>query len=102
MTIYVAELEGRPIIAFFAETQGEAFSFIDDNEAVRDDLMVLESDGRSVWDGEAEIHIREAFAEERGEWDASRARAILSGEQDAHDDDWLVFLISVSDPTDEG
>jgi hypothetical protein len=76
MTIYVAEIEGRAIAAFNAETDIAAEQFVE-AEYFQEDLLVLETDGRSLWDGKSAIHVREAMEEERALWDSSRARAIL-------------------------
>lgn len=100
MTIYVAEIEGRAIAAFHAENEMAAEAFVE-SDAFQSDLMVLESDDEPLWDGEADIHCREAVEEERSEWDKSRARAILEGEAEADDKDWVVFLVPVTDPTDD-
>ena len=79
MTVYVAEIDGRAVVAFSAENDLEAQVEIED-EIFQNDLAVLESGGRPIWDGEAEIHIREAHEGERGKFDSSRAKAILEGE----------------------
>ena len=59
MTVYVAEIDGRAVVAFNADNDLEAELEIED-EIFQNDLAVLESSGRPLWDGEAEIHIREA------------------------------------------
>jgi hypothetical protein len=100
MTVYVAEIEGRAIAAFHVENEMAAEAFVE-SDAFQSDLMVLESDDEPLWDGEADIHCREAVEEERAAWEKSRARAILDGETEADDKDWLVFLVSVTDPTDD-
>ena len=96
MTMYVAEIEGRAIVAFNAENDAGAYA-IAEEDWFKSDLRVLESEGAPLWDGVSEIHIREAIEEERGKWDASRAQARIEGE-DA--DDWVAYLVPVSDPTD--
>jgi hypothetical protein len=100
MTIYVAEIEGRAIAAFHAETDIEAEEFVD-AEWFRDDLMVLEFEGRPLWNGTSEIYVREAVDDERATWDSSRARGILEGEADKNKKDWLAFLVLIVDPTDD-
>jgi hypothetical protein len=47
-----------------------------------------------------EIFIRKAFPEEEAQFDASQARAIKDKEIDV-DDGWLIFLVPVTDPTDD-
>ena len=50
MAIYVAEIKGRGIAAFHADTAHLAELFVRD-PAFCDDLMVLASDGLPLWDG---------------------------------------------------
>ena len=103
MNTYVAEIDGRAVIAFRAENEEEAQAWLecdhDDAKAVRADLMVLESEGRPVWDGEVEIVARPATIAEQAAW---RSKSVELGEEyDDHDpDDTLVFLVPVTDPTD--
>jgi hypothetical protein len=103
MTVYVAEINGQAIAAFDAANDSAAEKL---ELNLRDDWMVLESNGASLWDGQAEIFVRKAFSEEDAHWEASRARAILAGEieQNAEDNDFVVhllYLVPVTDPTDE-
>ena len=99
MTVYVAEIDGRAVVAFNADNDLEAELEIED-EIFQNDLAVLESSGRPLWDGETEIHIREADEYERGKFDSSRAKAILEGEIGEREC-WKVYLVPVSDPTSE-
>jgi hypothetical protein len=46
------------------------------------------------------ILVREAGPEEKAQFDASQAKAIHDGEIEG-EDDWLVFLVPVTDPTDD-
>jgi len=64
MTIFVAEIAGRAIAAFHAETPIDA-RYFGDEELFRADLMVLESGGRPLWDGKSKIHVREAHEEHK-------------------------------------
>ena len=66
----------------------------------RADLTVLKNEGHPLWNGRDEIFIRKAFPEEEAQFDASQARAIKDKEID-EDDDWLTFLVPVTDPTDD-
>ena len=96
MTVYVAEINGRAIAAFNAENEiqaeGRAAS-----KPFRADLTVLENEGHPLWNGTDEILVRPA---EEAQFDASQARAIKDKEID-EDDDWLMFLVPVMDPTDD-
>src|SRR5215470_6304824 len=75
MTVYVAEIKGRGIAAFHADNGAEAERLVRDR-VFRDDLMVLASNGLPLWDGVADIQVRQALPEEGAKWQASRAKAI--------------------------
>lgn len=100
MTIYVAEIGGRAIVAFAAEDRVQAEMTVDE-EWFLEDILVLKSDGKPLWDGESELHLREAFDEEADKWRHAQAEALAEGDIDGADDDHLVYLVSVNDPTDE-
>lgn len=97
MTVYVAEISGRRIVAFNAANEDEAKARLADS-ALRRDLYVLQNQGRSLWDGVSEIHLRGALPKEAETWQASRAMAGGSGEPGDHED-WRVFLVPVVDPS---
>jgi hypothetical protein len=99
MTVYVAEINGRAIAAFNAENEIQA-EVRATSKPFRADLTVLKSEGNPLWNGRDEIFIRKAFPEEEAQFDASQARAIKDKEID-EDDDWLMFLVPVTDPTDD-
>src|SRR5437763_16098483 len=63
----------------------------------RADSTVLENEGRPLWNGTDEIFVRKAFPAEEAQFNASQARAISEKEID-EDDDWLMFLVPVTDP----
>src|SRR5438874_474014 len=71
MTIYVAEIEGRGIAAFHADNGAEAERLVRDR-VFRDDLMVLASNGLPLWDGVADIQVRQALPGEEAKWRTSR------------------------------
>ena len=99
MAVFVADINGRAIAAFNAENEihaeGRAAS-----KSFRADLTVLENEGRPLWDGTDKILVRKAFPAEEAQFNASQARAISEKEID-EDDDWLMFLVPVTDPTDD-
>jgi len=66
------------------------------------DLLALKTDGVPLWDGRSEKIVREAFENEADYWHISRKCAEIDGAIFAHDDedDWVVFLVPVEDPTD--
>ncbi len=97
MTIYVAEISGRGIVAFDAATEDDAKARLSDKGLQRD-LHVFQNQGRSLWDGVSEISLREALPKEAEIWQASRATAGQSGEPGGHED-WRIFLVPVVDPS---
>ena len=67
-----------------------------------EDLSTLESGGHPLWDGDRDaLHVREAFADEAAIFRASREQAIREGELEAGDEDWVTFLVPVTDPTND-
>jgi hypothetical protein len=98
MQTYVAEIEGRAIMAFRARNNEQAQVWVASEESIRSDLVALESQGRPLWDGKTELVVRAATIPEQAAW---RKKSVELTEQDAdHDpDDALVFLIPVTGPT---
>jgi hypothetical protein len=67
-----------------------------------EDLAVLETDGRPLWSGDrSALEIREAKADEAERWQAKSRAAVATGDADAGDESFLIWLVPVSDPTDE-
>lgn len=62
-----------------------------------EDLATLKHDGIVLWDGDrSRVHVREARADEVIRWSNSYQEALATGEQDAGNEDYLVYLIEVS------
>ncbi len=100
MAVYVAEINGRRFAAVNADKVSDAEAFLD-SSAVEAELMILESNGAPLWDGETEICVREALPDEQAAWRESRDEAVRGGEIGAGErETWLSFLIPVIDPTD--
>ncbi|RVG32385.1 hypothetical protein [Sinorhizobium meliloti] len=97
MSVYVAEISGRGIAAFDAANDIEAQAQLANRGLLRD-LIVLQNEGRALWDGVADIHLRTATPEETEIWQTSRAAAVQSGE-DSDDEGRHVFLVPVVDPS---
>jgi len=97
MTVYVAEILGRGIVAFDAANDDEAKAQLADREFMGD-LYVLQNEGRPLWDGVSEIHLRGASPNEVETWQASPA---MAGQSDEPVDctGRRVFLITVVDPS---
>jgi len=97
MTIYVAEVKGRGIAAFHADS-GLAAECVVSDRLFRDDLMALASGGLPLWDGVTEFQIRQALPGEDAKWRTSRARAIAQGSIEEDDNAWIAFLVALTDP----
>jgi hypothetical protein len=91
-TIYVAEIDGRPVAALSALYGPED---IIDTDWFQSELMVLEEDGKPVWDGKSDITVRPATDTERATLEASRAEAIDRGAVQNPNEDWVLFLVDV-------
>jgi hypothetical protein len=97
MAISVAEIKGKGIAAFYADTGPLAELFVRD-PAFCDDLMVLASDGLPLWDGMTRILVRQARPDEEAKWRAARAKAIRHGDIESEDHAWIGFLVVLTDP----
>ena len=91
MTVYVAEISGRGIAAFDAASDAEAEMQLADKAFVRD-LIVLQNEGRPLWDGVSPIQMRRASPQETAVWQSG----LVVG-----DEDGFVFLVPVVDPSDD-
>jgi hypothetical protein len=96
MTVYVAEIKGRGVAAFRAESGFDAERLVR-NRVFCDDLMVLTTGGLPLWDGVTQIQVRQARPDEEAKWRASHAKAIRHGNIEGDEDAWIVFLVSLSD-----
>src|SRR5262245_64657076 len=96
VTVYVAEIKGRGIAAFHADTGPDAERLVRDR-VFRDDLMVLASGGLPLWDGVTDIEVRPARPDEEAKWRASRAKAIRRGNIEENDVGWIAFLVALTD-----
>ena len=101
MNTYVAIIGGKAVLTFRAVDDDQAHAMIDDQEgSVRSDLKVLvDMDGKPLWDGKSAIQVREATAAQHAEWKQSRDQAIRDGEIDLdagnNPDEWNVYLMSI-------
>jgi hypothetical protein len=91
MTVYVAEISGRGIAAFDAANDAAAQLQLADKLFLRD-LIVLQNEGRPLWDGVSQIHMRRASPDEAVAWQSG----LIVG-----DEDRFVFLVPVVDPSDD-
>lgn len=96
MTIYVVEIDGRGIAAFSSDTASQADARLRD-PAFRDDLMVLATNRKPLWNGVTAIYVRTALPSEDAIWRASHAKAIRQGSIEEDDDEWVAFLVTLTD-----
>jgi hypothetical protein len=89
MTVYVAEISGRGIAACSASNDTEAEAHLA-NKAFLRDLVVLQNQGRSLWDGVSKIQKRIASPSEAETWHAGRT---------SDDEHPFVFLVPIVDPS---
>lgn len=61
MSLFVAEIAGRGVVAYEAADADEARALLADRALLRD-LCILQNEGRPLWDGTSEINLREALA----------------------------------------
>ena len=97
MGLYTVEVAGLPVATMKADTIEEAEEFFT-GPAFKQDISTYEiktNPGQPIWDGEAEIHVREALPKEAAVWERSHAKAIRDGEADPADDDWLTLLAPI-------
>src|ERR1700722_14495548 len=102
MNTYVAIIGGKAILTFRAVDDDQGRAMIDDQEgSMRSDLKVLvDADGKPLWDGKSAIQVREATAAEHTERKRSRDQAISDGEIDLDarndPDEWNIYLMGAA------
>ena len=97
MTVYVADIKGRGVAAFRADSCPDAERLVHDH-VFRDDLMALASGGLPLWDGLTDIKVRRARPDEEARWRASHANAIRRGDIEAGEPAWVAFLVTLTNP----
>jgi hypothetical protein len=100
MKTYVASIGGQAVLAFRAEDDDQAQAVVA-AASMRSDLQVLvDTDGKPLWDGKSAIEVREATAAQHAEWQQSRDQAISDGEIDLDagndPDEWNVYFPDVA------
>ena len=68
MQTYVAEIDGRAIFAFRADDVACAQAWLDIHAVMRHALETVQSDGRCIWNGQAQIIARQATSAEATIW----------------------------------
>ncbi|MDB5643907.1 MAG: hypothetical protein JWN07_3224 [Hyphomicrobiales bacterium] len=95
--MFTVEIAGRAIAVTNAdETQARELI---ESEEFREDLTVIHSDGKPIWDGKATLDLRPATPDEEEEFEDADD---LDEEDEADDDEpSVVFLIDIDDEEDE-
>ena len=88
-TSFVLELDGRPVLAFAAETARKALALCEP-AWLQAELSHYRSSGRPLWEATSEASIRPATAAEHDELQAARVREIAG-----HEFDGVVFAFLV-------
>jgi hypothetical protein len=99
MKYFTVEIGGKPIASFRSEDQEDAEHFFE-AEDFREDLKVMKSDGKPLWNGLATLNLRDASVEEQAEVD--QAYEFDEDLPKEADDEFVVFLVPVEDPADDG
>ncbi len=102
MPIFTTEIAGQPTMAFGARDYASALAFVH-MDFLRSELMDLRApDGAPLWDGQAELVVRDATVEEKSAWEAAVALAVREREidrrEDALDAGWFIFLAPYCEP----
>ena len=99
MKYFTVEIEGKPIAAFRCEDREDAEGILEAAD-FHEDLMVLAGPGgKPLWDGNSSLHLRKAAQNE-----VEKVEAAWEQDEDRLkniDDEYIVFLVPVSDPTDD-
>ncbi|CCM76329.1 hypothetical protein [Rhizobium mesoamericanum] len=98
MDYFTIEISGQAIASFRSENAHDAKNFFE-AEDFREDLTVLQSQGKPVWDGIAPLALRKATAEEASE--VEHAYEFDDDPERTIDDEFVVFLIPISDVADD-
>ncbi len=98
MDHFTVEIAGRAVACFRAEDHAEATHFFE-AEDFREDLTILQSEGKPLWDGVAPLNLRKAKAEEANE--VEHAYEFDDDPDRTIDDEFVVFLVPISDLDDE-
>lgn len=98
--MFTVEIGGRAIAVTNAD-ESQARELIE-SEEFREDLTVILSDGKPVWDGKTEIGLRPATKDEEEEFESADDIEDEEEEEEGDGDEpSVVFLIDIDDEEDE-
>lgn len=98
MKYFTVEIAGKAVAAFRTDDREDAEQILE-AAYFREDLTVLtDQEGNPLWDGQQELLLRKASKEE-----AASVEKVWEQDDDrmkTMDDEYIAFLVPVSDPTD--
>jgi hypothetical protein len=94
--MFTVEIGGRAIAVTNAD-EDQARELID-SEEFREDLTIIHSEGKPIWDGKSKLEIRTATKDEEEEFESADD---LDDEDDSDDEPSVVFLVDIDDDEDE-
>ena len=98
--MYTIEVAGKPIAVSNMGSQAEAEEFFN-SDWFKEEMLIFETeDGNDLWNGSDPFLIRPAHPEEVAKFKPIYAKALQSGNA-TEGEPYLVFLIPVTDATDE-
>ncbi len=91
-------------MAFAARDYASALAYVHMDFLCSELMDLRATDGVPLWDGQANLVVRDATQEELAAWDAEVAMAIREREidrrEDALDSGWFIFLIPYLEPNE--
>lgn len=94
--MFTVEIAGRAIAVTNAD-EAQARELIE-SEEFREDLTVIHSDGKPVWDGKATLDLRPATPDEEEEFEDAED---LDEDEVDEDEPSVVFLIDIDDDEED-
>ena len=97
--MFTVEIAGRAIAVTNAD-EAQARELIE-SEEFREDLTIIHSDGKPVWDGKASLDLRPATPDEEEEFEDADDLDDEDEDEADEDEPSVVFLIDIDEEEDE-
>ncbi|MDB5650228.1 MAG: hypothetical protein JWL62_1748 [Hyphomicrobiales bacterium] len=94
--MFTVEIGGRAIAVTNAD-EAQARELIA-SEEFQEDLTIIHSEGKPIWDGKSKLEIRPATSDEEEEFESADD---LDDEEDSDDEPSVVFLVDIDEDEDE-
>lgn len=98
MPLFTVEVAARPVLVFTEASRASAEELV--SGLIGPDLQEFESGGAPLWDGQAELTVREADAAETDRWEQGFEDAKAGG-AGQEPDDFAVFLVEVDEDDED-